>query len=203
MKSQMWITASLIALTTACSDGLGPNDAIDAEEAASIALDTDAITGDIIFGQMVLFGFGAELAQSAGGGEPRTFSRTRPCPAGGSIEVNGSIERTVTGERTMEFDASAEGKWNACARTRREITRTIDGEFSITSHRKIVNGQAAGPQTTTKEGHFTWSTSNDKSGECEFSVTSTRFPEEGRRTVQGSVCGREIDRTVTWSRGEG
>jgi len=203
MKNRMWLIVSLIAFTAACSDGFGPADGVDAEEAASIALDTDAITGEIIFGQMLLAGFGTELATSAGDGEPRTFSRTRPCQAGGSIELSGSIERTVTAERTVEFDASAQGTWNDCARTRRDITRTIDGEFSITSHRKIVNGQAAGPQTTTKQGQFSWTTSNGKSGECAFNVTSTRLPEEGTRTVQGTVCGREIDRTVTWSRGDG
>jgi hypothetical protein len=205
MKNGIWVVAGLLAMGAgaACDDGLGPNDGMDVETAADIALETDAMAGEIVFGQLLFVGFGADPGLSANGEEPRSFSRSRPCPAGGNIELNGTIERTAHGDGVVEFEAAANGKWNACARTRREITRTINGEFSLESHRRIVNGQAAGPQTSTKQGHFTWTSSNGKSGECEFNVTSTRFPEEGKRTVQGTVCGREIDRTVSWRRNDG
>jgi hypothetical protein len=40
--------------------------------------------------------------------------------------------------------------------------------------------------------------SDGKSGQCSFDLTSTRNPDAGTRTLTGTMCGREIDRTVDW-----
>jgi hypothetical protein len=204
MRITRWTAPALALLAfTACrNDGLGPDDAFNADDAAEIALDTDAMTGDIVFAQMLFGGFGLQ-GDVAINSDTRTFARSHDCPAGGNIQLNGSIERTVSGPGSFEFSVAANGAWNNCAHTRREITRTVNGTFSFESHRKLVNGQPEGPQTASKKGHFTWTTSNGKSGECEFDITSTRLPDQGKRTVQGTVCGRTIDRTVSWRRSDG
>lgn len=187
-----------VAAVAACEDGTGPNEAFDADAAAEIALETDEIIGEILLDQIMVFAASPEFALTANSADTRTFSRSRPCRDGGSIEVNGTVERTRGDDGVVEFEATGQGKWLECARTRREITRTINGEFTVEAYRKLVNGQHSGPQTTSKEGHFTWSSSTGNSGECDFSITSTRLPDEKVRIVEGTVCGREVHREVTW-----
>jgi hypothetical protein len=195
--------AALVALlAAACSDGTAPDAAIDADDAAAIALDTDAITGEIVFAQMLLGGFSADDGISIQSADTRDFSRSRNCPAGGSVELDGTIDRT--GERgNFQFDVSATGTWIDCAHARRDVTRSVNGSFTFTAHRSIVDGQFDGPQTSHKAGSFAWSASNGNSGECTFDITATRYPDLNQRTVQGTICGRSIDRTVTWNRGDG
>jgi hypothetical protein len=112
--------------------------------------------------------------------------------------VTGTLERSRNDAGVVEWDVSGSGEWADCARRRREITRTIDGQFEFESHRKRQNGEPVGLQTSHKSGSFTWTRSDGKSGSCEFDITSTRNPDEGTRTVTGTICGREIDRTVEW-----
>jgi len=201
MKRMRWSATALIALlaATACSDGTGPASAIDAAEAAAIALDADAMTGEIVFAQMLIGGFGATTGLTTQSADPRDFARSRACPAGGSVDLAGTIDRS--GERgNFQFDVSASGSWSNCAHVRRNVTRTINGSFTFTAHRSVVHGQLDGPQTAHKAGTFSWSDSNGNAGECSFDITTTRLPDLGLRTVQGTICDRVIDRTVQWTR---
>ena len=189
---------AIFVAAAACSDNTGPATSIDATDAADIALDTDLLAGEIIYDQMFT-GF-AEAGLSANSADEKSFDRSRNCPAGGTVTLSGTVTRTRDDEGTT-FDVSATGAWNDCARRgRRGITRTLNGTFTLTAHREIVNGQHNGQQTTTKAGSFTWTSSDGRSGQCDFDITSTRYPDERRRTVQGTVCGHTIDRTVDWNR---
>jgi len=197
--------AALLLVAGACSDGVGPNDLIDDTEAADIVLEADALTGSIIFGQVLLGGFGTTGDITVSSGDIREFARSRECQLGGSISVAGTIERTVTTDGA-EFSASAEGAWEGCVRgnRRNDHTHTITGTFSVVAFRKYdAEHRPVGPQTTTKAGSFTVTRDDGESRSCEYNVTSTRLPDENRRTVVGTVCGREINREVTWSPSDG
>jgi hypothetical protein len=190
-----------IAALAACSDDLGPDDGFDAEDAAFIAVETDALTGAMILAQLANFGIGSTNL-GANSLDEREFTRTRTCPAGGSVTITGAAERTVT-EGVAEYTVQAEGVWDECARARGSRMLTIDGTFQLEAYRRRANGQFAGIQTTTKSGEFTWTRGNGESGTCAFSVTTTRNPETHTRHVEGTVCGRSIEREVTWQRSEG
>ncbi len=196
------IGAMTLVLTVAggCEDSAGPSSDLDVEEVTLLALETDGLTGLMVDDLMVGLGI---IGLDPSGVGPRQgsgpFTRTRDCPAGGTITVSGTVERTAN-EGVVEWNVEGNGTWANCARTRRELTLTINGQFEFESHRKHVNGAPEGPQTSSKSGSYTWTRSDGKSGTCEFSVTSTRDPEAGTRTVKGTVCGREIDRTVEWTR---
>ncbi len=63
------------------------------------------------------------------------------------------------------------------------------------------NRVPVGNQTSSKSGSFHWTRTNGaetQEGDCTFDVTSVRNPDSRRITISGTVCGREIDRTVTW-----
>ncbi|MGH7500337.1 MAG: hypothetical protein ACREL7_01130 [Longimicrobiales bacterium] len=187
----------------ACSDSLAPDAAFETDDAAAVAIDTDALVADIILTQIGLFVIGAGAEPSVNSSDERSFSRTRDCPAGGSVSLNGTAERTISASGVAEFTVTATGEWIECARSRGERKLTIDGSFSVEAHRSRLNGEFVGIQTTTKNGEFTWTRSNGESGSCAFSVTTTRNPETHSRHVEGTICGRSFERDVTWSRGEG
>lgn len=192
----MLALVALVAVASGCDDATGPDDGPDLDALAAMALEADELTG-LLIDDVFLGAFaGTDIAVAAA--DPRPFSRTRECPAGGSLTVAGQIDRTRNGEGTVEIDVTGTGTWAACARLRRELTVTVDGGFTFEAYRKRVNGAPVGPQTSHKAGSFTWTRSDGKSGQCSFDLTSTRNPDAGTRTLTGTMCGREIDRTVDW-----
>lgn len=207
MVSLKRLAPSLVAVLVlaACGESLAPNGTLSDEEAADIVLEADATAGTIVFGEMLLGGFPFEGGIAVNGADVREFSRSRDCPLGGTITVAGQIERNRT-DAGADFHATAEGAWNDCKRgnRRNDHTFTVVGTFSIESFRKVdAERKLVGPQTTTKKGSFTVTRDDGESRSCEYDITSTRYPEENKRVVVGTVCGREINREVTWSRSDG
>lgn len=207
MRKAMWVPVLVagVALWSGCADsGLGPAENLSTEEAASLVADIDAMTGGILLGQMMFGGFGLGDGLGVNSGDVRQFSRERECPLGGTVTLSGEMERTRLGEGVVEFRASANGTKTDCARqVRNDLTLTVNGTFSLEAYRKQVNGQPVGLQTTSKKGQFEWARSDGKTGACEYEITSVRNPETGKRTVTGTVCGREINREFNWRKGEG
>ena len=198
------LPAAIFLIAAACADGTGPGATIDDTEAADIVLDADAMASSILLDHVLFAGFAAEGDIAIASADVRQFSRQRDCPLGGSISVSGQVERTITDEAT-EFSASASGSWNACVRgTRRnDRTHTIDGSFVMSAFRRYVDRRPSGPQTASKSGSFTVTRSDGESRTCEFDITSTRYPDENRRVVVGTICGREVNREVSWRHADG
>lgn len=195
---------AVLIIAGACSDGIGPAGTIDDATAADIVLEADAMAGGMLFDHVLFMGFGPPSGPAMTTDGIREFSRQRDCPLGGSMTMAGQIERTRT-DNVAEFTSSASGSWNACARgnRRNDHTHTIDGTFAMSAFRRFVDRQPSGPQTMTKSGSFTVTRADGESRSCTFDVTSTRYPEENKRVVTGNVCGREINREVTWQRSDG
>jgi hypothetical protein len=167
------------------------------EDAARIGVETDAMTGEMMLVPMGAFDASSGIAVT--GGPILSFERSRTCPAGGNIAVEGEVERTQTAGGVLESDFEASGTWNDCAWTRNGVTITINGEFTFESHRARLNGEFVGLQTSIKFGHFTWTRSNGTSGACSFEVHSVRNPETRTRTVTGVICGETINRVLAWN----
>lgn len=195
------LALACVAALAACSDDLGPDRGLDPEDAALLAVETDALTGAMILAQLDHFS-SASAGISVNALDEREFTRSRDCPAGGSVTIAGVAERTVT-DGVAEFTLQANGVWDDCARARGSRMLTIDGHFTLEAYRRRANGEFSGLQTTTKSGEFTWTRGNGESGECAFSVTTTRNPETHSRHVEGTVCGRSFERDVSWQRQEG
>lgn len=196
--------AALLALFVGCDDAAGPGDGFDAEDAAFVALDTDAAAGAMVFD---LVGVGPVL-RAAGRGVEGDFSRTRECPDGGSISIEGTSTRTENGDGVVTWSLNANGTWDDCTHSRSRgdvaITTRIDGSFQLSAERKHNGRVPVGNQTTTKSGSFTWErTRGDetRTGTCEFDVTSVRNPDARQIRIEGTVCGREVDRTIDWRDG--
>lgn len=197
---------ALVALAAACdhSPTATQDDSLTADDVAQVAIDQDLIAGSVIFEQIGLFGGGALSTASAE--DTRTFDRTRDCPAGGTVEIQGTVERTANGEGTVEFNLNGTKTRTDCVHERPDVHITTNGQATFEAYRKRVNGQPAGNQTLHTAGHFAWvrerlSTGQTRSGECDFDLSSVRNPDAMKITITGTVCGRDVDRTIDWKQG--
>jgi len=130
-----------------------------------------------------------------------TFTRTRTCPQGGSVKLEGTI--TTTGDRATQSGSTsfnATRTETACVFGRNGHTITVNGNpnTQLTSNQTWTNG-TPGVRTATKKGSFTWSRSDGKSGTCNVDVTATWTPSTHTLHVVGTLCNQTIDVTRTWT----
>lgn len=130
-----------------------------------------------------------------------TFTRTRTCPAGGSVKLEGTITHTAdpaTHSGSTAFSATRTE--SACAFSRNGHTITLNGNpnTQLTSNQSWTNG-VPGVRTATKKGSFTWSRSDGKSGTCNVDVTATWDPATHTLHVQGTLCNQTVDVTRNWT----
>ncbi len=183
----------------------GPADALTADELAALTIADEEIAGGVVYEEMGLFGPAGALAPAETTTRSRDFDRVRDCPAGGTVETQGTITRSDDGAGAQEFDVAASRTRTDCAHARRNgVTVTVSGGSTIEAHRKRVNGEPVGNQTSSASGHFAWTRTDgdvSRSGECDFSIDVVRNPDSRMMTITGTICGRDIDRTVDWKRG--
>ncbi len=185
--------ALLAAFGVACGD-IGPNGGLTNEEAAAVGNQVDgAAAGGVAAG--VGSGFNAPAAQPSAPPESRSFSFThsRECSGGGTLEVSGTMEGTLDREtRTGTLTSQATMIATACVITHGERSITIstipEDHIQKTGEVLIENGQHSG--TFTVKGAFAWEKSNGDAGECEIDITMTIGPEGRSRT--GTICGRDV-----------
>ena len=196
--------AAMLALA-ACDQGItgsGSTDlsADDVQELAALTGDQDGAFLD---------GFGGPSFNKTAAAGPQfattvttTFSRTRTCPKGGSVKLEGT--HTVTADPATHTGSSAfiaTRTENACAFGRGENTLTITGNPNtvLTASQSWANG-VPGVRTATKKGSFNWTHSNGHSGTCTVDVTATWTPATKTLHVAGTFCNKTIDVTRTWTR---
>ena len=132
-----------------------------------------------------------------------TFSRTRTCPAGGSVKLEGTMVHTGDpATRTGSIQFNATRTETACALTRGGATLTINGNPNtvLAASQSWTTG-TPGVRTATKKGSFTWTRSTGGSGTCNIDVTHTWTPSTHTLHVSGTVCNQTIDITRTWTQG--
>ncbi len=202
------LAAALALLAAACADDPAEPELADltADEAAWLAAEIDAVTDGILGAQPSMMGAQAPAGAVMPAAMPDTvtveFEATRSCPEGGEAHVAGTMVRErddATGTLTVHTEATH--TMTACAREGVRGVVTVDGEMAVTADRKRVDGRPSGPQTTTHVGSLTWSRASGQARTCDIDLVSVRDPDTGTRTLEGTVCGREVSRTVTWSHG--
>ena len=132
----------------------------------------------------------------------RTFERSRACHDGGTLTVAGSGTSTWDGEAvTYDVESSGTKTRIACAHTRDDVIITLTGEANWTHERHYADHAPAGTWITTYLGGFDWTKSTGESGSCFYNLTRTIDTAENTRTLTGTLCGDEIDRSETWRDG--
>jgi len=185
--------ALLLALATTAACERSTTGALDQSPAESPQL---AEFGDGLFASPDVAGT-ASFDLNAGAG---TFERTHPCPAGGSVTVSGSVERTIDRTtRTGTLAVNAKRVENACAvQQRNGVTVTITGQpHTVMSVTQSFDKGVPGVRTQTQKGAFAWTRSNGRSGTCAIDLTSSFDPATRTTTVKGTFCGRSVDDTRT------
>jgi hypothetical protein len=183
--------------------GLGNGDP-EVEQMADLALESDRITAEMLGAE--IDGMGAMVTDKSGTGDPsgliideRTFRRTRPCPLGGQITVEGRIVREfdrVT--RVMEIESTGSRTRTDCGFPQGELTVTVNSLDAFEESRRRVAGVPDGPQT----GHYYGSTELMRSDGaeyfCEYDYTIVRDPDTQTRTIEGTICGHRARKGVPW-----
>ncbi|HET6762084.1 MAG TPA: hypothetical protein VFH27_00395 [Longimicrobiaceae bacterium] len=195
--------AGLLSLA-ACSDAVGPaSSALSADEAQALGLSMAGLTTDALGDAFTGPGSADRIANGPSADVITTnesFSRTRACPAGGTVTVSGTRQGTYdTTAKTGSWSETATRVDAACAHTvRAGVTVTVTGapNVALTSSHSRTAG-VAGVWTHTEKGAFDWTRGEGKSGHCTVDVTSTFNPATHTLHVSGTICNRTFDRTVT------
>lgn len=194
------VAAGLVV--AACSDGTGPvgdEESAGAAAIASFLLDHDMM-GSAVRGMSF---------------DPRTgtftFTRTGPCPAGGTQSSNGTTTSalnattkvlSVTWNTTMTHDDCA----FTHTRGDRQVKTTINGQVAVTgsSTTQLPPDRTTPPKllshTSTTKGATTTTTVTNGSTvtkTCEMDVTETYDPATNTYTMKGLVCGQQVTVTRT------
>ena len=200
--------AAVLVLTAGCNDGtMSPAGGTDSQtlagQMADVALESDLITEQMVGDELDAMESATEPRSGEGSGTVThdvTFSRTRTCPLGGQIQLEGSIHRTkdfATG--VMEAEAEGSRTRTDCAFQRREFTIVVNSSAEWDKFRRRIDGVPDGLQTSHYAGSSLAVRSDGEERSCEFEVTVVRDPETHTRTLDGMICGTEVHRSVTWS----
>ncbi|MFQ5691139.1 MAG: hypothetical protein ACE5HQ_12815 [Gemmatimonadota bacterium] len=204
--------AAILAVAAACSDGstgpLNTNESLSGAEGDFLVQASDELMDGILGDQLssmsadVSAPQGLSLSTSAADIVTTfTFERTRPCRNGGEVVLSGSGKRTFNPEtKVMEMTVSGDKTITRCARTRRnvDVVITITGNGTFDAFRRKVNRKFDGIQTTNHAGEFSYFTSDGREGSCEFDLHAEADPETHTKTITGTFCGRDVNRTVQW-----
>lgn len=192
------LAGGLVACTGTDSVTSGSTDAL-TENVAALALQTDTISEEVV--QMELASMA--LPSGTGGGtitDQRSFTRTRPCPAGGEMSVSGEIMRTYDpATRELEAEFSSGRTRTDCAFTVPDAVITINGSSSSDHFRRRVSGVPDGPQTSHYMGSWHAVSSTGEERMCSFDYTVVRNPDTMTRTVDGTACGNVLHHNTVWN----
>jgi hypothetical protein len=204
MRAKLLLPAFAVLALGAC-DGNSVGPAADAALSAAESETLATVFGDQNGG--FLDGFGGPSFSIAPEG-PRlattvttNFTRTRTCPQGGSVKLEGThVLTTDPATRTGSSQFNATRTESACAVGREGVVITVNGNPNtvLTANQSWSNG-TPGVRTATAKGSFTWSTSTGRTGTCTIDVTHTWTPATHTLHVVGQVCNRTVDVTRTWT----
>lgn len=191
------LLAGVALLAPACSNLSGPSNTLTDDEAAFLAEQMTTTSLDGVSQSMAGSPgmAGAPVAAEAAGPITweRTFTKTGPCPAGGTVTMSGSTKGTIdsdTHSGTIEVNHVL--AMDDCAFTRDAVTITVntDPDLTMTGTVNIESGHRASGSFT-KTGTFLWTTSDGRSGSCEVNLTIT-WNADGSHSISGTMCGRDF-----------
>ncbi len=179
-----------------CDGATGPDerDATTPEEAnamASFLSDVDVFSVGM-----------ATLDVSSG---TRSFNRTAPCPAGGTVSVSGSNQSSLDATtKVVSTTWTTTQTHAACAithtRADKQVTAVMDGSVTASGSSSYqLPAKKGDPRTllswaSTRVGS-TRTTVGDKVRTCEMNVSESYDPATKSFRIKGIVCGRQVDIT--------
>ncbi len=202
------LVSGVVSLAACGDDGTSPEDeltveaALTVEEVQFVADQIDATSSGVL-----------DDFFDSSGGDPanspalthvpvvwtRTFERSRPCHEGGTLTVAGTGE-SVWDEAAVTNDVTSSGTKTRtdCAYTRDTVVITLNGNANWTHERHYLNYAPTGTWITTYVGSYNWTKSTGESGSCTYDLTRTVDTAANTRTLTGTSCGNDINRTNTW-----
>lgn len=206
-----FILAGLLGLASlaACSESPTENEGagLTAAETAALAPELDDLSEVVINGEATAASASLGATDGAAGSaaaDVLEFTRTRDCRGGGTLTVQGRVERTMDrATRTVTVDSRATVTPDDCVRKLRHregATVKISGNpnLQVEAHRKLIERRFSGLQTSTTKGSFTWERADGASGSCDVDIRAEIDPDAKTKKVTGTVCGRTVDRTWSW-----
>ena len=201
------LVSGVVSLAACGDDGTSPEDELTVE--AALTVEEVQFVADRI--DATLAGVLDDFFDSSGGdptGAPalthgpvvwtRTFERSRPCHDGGTLTVAGT-GKSVWNPEAVTYDVESSGTKTRtnCAYTRDGVVITINGNADWTHVRHYLDHAPTGTWITTYVGGFDW-TKSTESGSCTYELTRTVDTAANTRTLTGTSCGNEVNRTETW-----
>jgi hypothetical protein len=194
--------AALAACVTlaACDGSTGPEDddltAVGAAELAEFVTGLDA-SGGTAYG----------MASDPGRTGTHNFTRSGPCPAGGTHGMSGSSTSSFNATtRVLSHTWTHNQTHDDCAVTHRRgdqtITVVLDGSVTVNGSATYELPETAGQGRkiltfTSKRTGSTTTTIGDRTRTCSIDVTETYDPATNTFTIKGTMCGREVNVTRT------
>lgn len=203
------LIAAVATMAAAACDNTGVAGPALASSPSASELTTVVVSDEVLSGQMLSDAMASSFTASGNviagvtSTLTGTFTRTRDCPAGGTVQLVGSLTRTRDNDTTT-WNVSATRTRTSCTHAPNDsVTIALTGTSSYSANRMKVSGAFYGDQTSSGQGSFHWvktntNTNTTKQGDCDFSVQAVRDPVAHTLHVTGTVCGRTIDRTVSW-----
>ena len=100
----------------------------------------------------------------------------------------------------MTYDVESSGTKNRtdCTYTLDGVEITLDGDADWMHERHYLNYAVTGTWITTYVGSYDWTKSTGESGSCTYDLTRTVDTGANMRTLIGTSCGNDINRSDTW-----
>lgn len=210
MRQRIIGVVAAAALLAACEgDPQAPATSLTTDEASDLA---SAFADDgyaVMDQEMGAEAFATDAAFDAEGNPPvevtREFEYVRPCPRGGTVTVVGTSVGVVNRDSAhVTIDTEATRTHDDCVRRARGGNVVLNGapDIAMSAHFERQDGKPLGQQTIDYVGAFDWQVMDtDRAGTCaiDLSIVWERDADGGSRSVDGTVCEREIHRTTTWT----
>ena len=201
------LVSGVVFLAACGDDGTSPEDEFTEEDALAVADLIDASADGVL----------NDFFDSSGGGPEsaparthvpvtwtRTFERSRPCHNGGTLTLTGDDGTSVWDAAAVTYDIDSSGTSTraSCGYTNSVgVVIELTGGGTWTHERSYTDFAPSGTWITAYAGSFDWDKATGESGSCTYDLTRTVDTAANTRTLTGTLCGNEVNRTETWRNG--
>jgi hypothetical protein len=130
----------------------------------------------------------------------RSFERSRPCHDGGTLTVTGGGTTTWDAQAvTNDVESSGTKTRTNCAYTQTDgVVITLNGTGTWDHERHYLNNAPTGTWITMFAGSFTWTRPGETGDTCTYDLIRTVDTAANTRTLIGTSCGNDVDKSGTW-----
>jgi hypothetical protein len=187
------VTTALLA-AAACGDSTGIKGSLTPQESRALAMQIGAhMAGALSSSASLGSAAGAQLSTIPA---PFSFSANfeAPCPRGGKTRLKATISgQAESSTHSITADATGTNEPNDCGFDVDGKTIWVTGSLTSTAHVDVVNGVPVRENRATLNGHFSWRSSDGRSGDCDVAYTAKANYTTNVASVNGNVCGSTIE----------